>query len=77
MRVSALNLAFRTSMPTQAHSLVSMIVDDDGSNCKRGSCISGYRVEHWSLSDFGPASLKGNDPSCKVITGAARLQGVE
>ena len=52
MQAKALNLPLHTGISTQAYSLVSVFVNDDGSNCKLGLCISRYRAERWSLSDF-------------------------
>ena len=61
-------------MPAQAYSLVDVMVNDGGSNCNRGlGCISRYRVERRSLSDFGLLLSKGHDCSYKVTSGAAGL----
>ena len=77
MQVKALSLPLRTGVPTQAYSLVSVVVDDGGSKCKRGLCISGYCVERWSLSEFDLVLLKGHDSPCKMISGLAGLQVVK
>ena len=63
MQVKALNLPLRTSMPTRVCSLVSVMVDDGGSKCKRGRCMSGKHVEPRPLSEFwGCRSLIGRSP---------------